>query len=122
MRVIIAGSRGCTNFDDLLKAIANSRFVISEVISGGAKGGDKLGELWAEKNSIPCSVFPAQWDFYGKKAGYLRNEEMANYAEALIAIWDGKSRGTSHMIDIALAKKLKIFIQYVNEPSDPLLG
>lgn len=85
------------------------------VVSGTAKGADKLGENWAELNNIPLEKYPADWNKFGKSAGYKRNTEMANNAEALIALWDGKSRGTKHMIDIATTKKLQIYIHFTEE-------
>lgn len=114
MRTIIAGSRGITDFKLVENIINNCIWEITTVISGGARGIDKLGELWAEKNNIPCEVFPADWDTFGKKAGYLRNIEMANTADALIVIWDGLSKGTKHMLTIAKKKKLKIYLYIVD--------
>lgn len=111
MRVIIAGSRTINiSVDDLSKIIIESKFNPTVVISGGAKGADTLGELWAFVNYIECEKYPADWDTYGKSAGYIRNELMASKADALIALWDGKSRGTKHMIDIAKKRKLPIHI------------
>jgi hypothetical protein len=86
-------------------------FEVSTVISGACpKGADKFGELYASLNNLPLILFPADWDKYKKKAGYIRNVEMANNAAALIAFWDGVSPGTKHMINIAKEKKLEIFI------------
>ncbi len=104
MKTIIAGSRTITSYDVIQKAIEASGIEITEVVSGRARGVDTLGEDWARTNNIPVTQFPvtpAEWKRYGKRAGYLRNRKMGEYAEALIAIWDGKSRGTGHMIDIA---------------------
>lgn len=110
MRTIIAGSRDCTDPDQLLAALAKCGWTPSMIISGAARGADRLGEIWAAENNISCERFPADWDHYGKTAGYQRNEQMANNAEALIALWDGKSRGTRHMIDIARQKGLRIYV------------
>lgn len=68
-----------------------------------------MGEFWALHHDIPVKKFPADWGGLGKRAGYLRNEQMADYADALIAVWDGKSKGTKHMIDVATVKELKVF-------------
>lgn len=81
-------------------------------MSGRAKGVDTLGEQYAKENNLLIAKFPADWDTYGKKAGYLRNVQMAEYAEACICIWDGVSPGTKHMIDIAKKKNLRLFIYY----------
>lgn len=76
----------------------SKNIIITEVVSGGAKGIDTLGEHWAKNNDIPIKVFQANWDLHGKSAGIIRNKEMGNYADILVAFWDYKSRGTKHMI------------------------
>jgi hypothetical protein len=70
------------------------------IISGGARGADKLGERYALSKGYPYIIMPADWDRYGKSAGYRRNQEMAERASACVVFWDGKSRGSKHMIDI----------------------
>lgn len=114
MKTIIAGSRDLTNYSLLLKAVENCGWAITSVVSGNARGADKLGEIYAEKNSLPCEKYPAEWDKYGKSAGYKRNVLMAENAEALIAIWDGVSKGTNHMINIAKSKGLRVYVYVVN--------
>jgi len=109
MKVIIAGSRDIEDYERLLRSIKESGFWISEVVSGTAQGADQLGERYALESQIKLTKFPAKWDTYGKRAGYLRNEQMAKYADCLIALWDGQSRGTKHMIDIAEAHGLKVY-------------
>lgn len=101
MKTIIAGSRSVTKLHILHEAITACPWTITEVISGGARGADRLGELWAKANGIPLTVMRADWSRYGLRAGALRNREMANVADALIALWDMKSRGTRDMIDVA---------------------
>jgi hypothetical protein len=108
MRTIIAGCRDIENEILVFGAIVQSGICITEVVSGGAKGVDRLGEEWADRNNIPVKLFPAQWKEHGKAAGPIRNDAMAIYANALIAIWDGQSRGTKNMIDNAIKYKLKI--------------
>lgn len=110
MKVIIAGGRDfnhlqalCDNCDKILSNQTNI-----EVVSGTAKGADTLGEVYADLRGYDVTKFPADWDKYGKGAGYIRNKEMAEYADALIAFWDGKSRGTKNMIDLARGKGLKV--------------
>lgn len=114
MRVIIAGSREIKDAMTILWAIEHSGFEITEVVSGTAQGVDQLGEMWAQTHDVPVKKFPADWSS-GKQGGYLRNLEMAGYADALIAIWDGKSKGTRHMIDIANNAGLKVFIYQVGQ-------
>jgi len=113
MRTIIAGSRGCTNKNYLLAALQECGITPTVVISGGACGADKLGEAWAAENGVPVELFPADWATYGKSAGFLRNEEMAKNAEALIALWDGESRGTKHMIACAKKHGLQVYVYLV---------
>ena len=115
MKTIIAGSRNITNYQLLEKSIKDSDFEITEVICGGARGVDNLGKKWAIENQIPVKMFPAQWNKFGKSAGYKRNIEMAEYGESLIALWDGISFGTKHMIDIAIEKGLNVYIHKVEE-------
>lgn len=110
MRTIIAGSRDGINYDDLLSAVEQIDWNPTVVLSGTARGADRMGERWASENNIPVEKFPADWNRYGKSAGYRRNAEMAQNADALIALWNGKSRGTKHMIDLANKAGLKIYI------------
>lgn len=117
MKVIIAGSRTIgiepdgsqsKNYDIIQDAINYTNFwPIYEVVSGTTKGVDKLGEWWAHAEVINVKQFPAEWKTYKNSAGIIRNESMAKYADALVAIWDGKSKGTKDMIDrmIQLHKK-----------------
>lgn len=115
MKVIIAGSRGITSLQDIMVAVYEAGFrandnPITEVVSGGAKGADTLGEVFAGLNSIPVKRFIPEWVRLGKKAGLVRNEEMGNYADALVAVWDGESRGTKHMIDFMKSINKPVFI------------
>lgn len=110
MKTIIAGSRGITDIRRVVAAVADSGFTISEVVSGGARGVDRLGEQYAARNGVPVRRFIPDWDGKGKVAGFIRNREMAEYADALIAIWDGQSRGTWNMIEEARKRNLKVFV------------
>ena len=114
MKTIIAGSRTCTNMKELGDALINAPFNVTTVICGKARGADTLGEQYAITKGLPLEYYPANWDKYGKQAGYIRNLDMAEAADALIAIWDGSSRGTAHMIKQAVARQLQV---YVYEPA-----
>ena len=116
IKVIIAGTRDFNdyaflkkNLDYFLQGINPNNEEI-EIVSGNARGADKLGERYAKEHNLPVKLFPANWDKYGKRAGYLRNQEMANYADVLIAFWDEKSKGTKHMIDIAKKQDLTVIV------------
>lgn len=113
MKTIICGSRNIADYSELTRAIADSGLDVTTVISGGARGVDKMGEVWARSNGRALRLFPADWRTYGKRAGYVRNEQMAQEAEAVIALWDGVSRGTRHMIDTARAKGLVVYVHLV---------
>lgn len=109
MKVIIAGSRTITDQNLLNTVIEQSRLLITEVVSGGAEGVDTLGEVWARSQNIRITRFLPDWDRNGTAAGILRNIEMAKYADALIVLWDGESRGTKHMIDHARSKGMYVW-------------
>jgi len=113
MKTIIAGSRDITEYDLVVQAIAESGFVITEVVCGMAKGVDMLGYRYAKDHRIPIKEFPADWNKHGRAAGPIRNKEMALYAEALIALWDGESRGTKNMIDLATKQGLRVYVKRV---------
>ena len=98
MKVIIAGSRHIEDFDALSQLVEGAGWEIDEVVSGGCRGVDEMGERWAEGHGIPVKTFVADWAHYGREAGELRNREMAHYADALILLWDGKSPGASCML------------------------
>jgi hypothetical protein len=113
MKVIIAGSRDITDFKVVLYAMDKCGFAVTEVVSGRCRGADKLGEEWASLKGIPVKPFPAKWNengYFVRNAGFKRNQEMAIYADALVALWDGQSKGTKHMIDTANARHLKVFV------------
>lgn len=115
MKLIIAGSRDFNNYNLLEKTVLEYYDLsdIDEVVSGTARGADTLGEQFAAKYNIPVTKFPALWDVYGKSAGYRRNVEMGLYGDALIAFWDGFSKGTRLMIDIAREKNLEVIIKMI---------
>lgn len=124
-RVVIAGSRGCPEEAPVLmgaiaKVLLNPIGEVPkgiEIISGGARGADRLGENFANAVGLKCKIVPAKWDEYGKRAGYLRNIEMAELegVEEIIVLWDGVSKGSKHMIDIALARNIKTTVLFYEE-------
>ena len=132
MKVIIAGSRTINSYIVVQDAIEKSGFDdmccpwmgtddctcegkvngITEVVSGCARGVDALGEEWAYMNHRQLKLFPADWS-NGPSAGHQRNARMAGYADALIAVWDGASKGTANMIAEAKKRGLKVFVYEV---------
>lgn len=113
MKTVVAGSRTILDYEIVAKAIKDSGFIITEVVSGGAVGPDSLGARWAWENKVPVKYFRPDWKQYGKQAGFLRNFEMAAYADAAIIIWDGRSGGTQDMIRRAKGCQCKLFIATV---------
>lgn len=133
LKVIIAGSRELTAPKLIDMAVAESGFDITEVVSGGAAGVDKNAAFWAEQVDIPITMFEPDWNNithrdaiirttkwgqkYDARAGLRRNQLMAVYADALIAIWNGKSKGTKHMIKTARRRELEIYIYRTDAPN-----
>jgi hypothetical protein len=119
VRIIIAGSRSFNDYDYLKEYCTNvimtnfyDHKLSPEIISGHASGADMLGEKFANEFGYKLTIFPADWDKYGKSAGYRRNVLMAEYAKRdphhsiLVAFWDGKSKGTLNMLSVAEQFKL----------------
>jgi hypothetical protein len=98
MKVVVAGSRSITNRAEVYRAIELSGWTITEVVCGTAAGVDTLGEEWAISKGIPVKKMPANWFLYGNKAGPIRNQKMAEYADAAVVVWDGQSKGALNMI------------------------
>lgn len=129
MKVIVAGGRFFSDYDlvrvtidRVLSALGDEPI---EIVSGRCStgiptfvaddgtevcGADGLGEKYAKSNGYAVKLFPANWKKYGKSAGFKRNVEMANYADALIVFWDGKSPGSKNMIQLANSYGLQIAI------------
>lgn len=114
-KIIIAGSRGYSNYKDFshwvdlcFKKVKGS----IEIVSGGATGPDSMGEKYAKEHDLKLKQFLPQWKLHGKRAApIIRNKDMGDYADRLIAFWDGKSRGTKNMIEYM--KKLKKNVQVI---------
>lgn len=120
IKLIIAGGREFNDYDmleekiDLFRQVHNDQKIT--IISGCARGADELGAKYAVNNNLRLINIPANWNLYGKSAGYRRNESMAKVATACMVFWDGESKGSKHMIDIATKKGLDtIVVHYVKE-------
>lgn len=117
MRLIIAGGRDFDDYDLLKKEVTayisfyghSSMFMDElEIVSGCARGADKLGERYAKELNIPIKEFPADWDYYGLSAGFIRNLQMAKYATHCIVFWNGESKGSLNMIKNASSRNLNV--------------
>lgn len=103
-KLIIAGGRDFNNYDGMSKCLDRLLKNINdniEIVCGMARCADRLGERYAKEHGYKVIYMPADWDLYGKSAGFKRNVQMAEYADALVAFWDGVSSGTKHMIETA---------------------
>lgn len=117
-RVIVCGGRDFNDVDKCNQALdyylreSNDKY---EIVSGHAKGADTLGEQYAISNNIELTLFPADWNKYGRAAGPIRNRQMLDYAlkskAIIIAFWNGKSRGAKNMIDISTNAGVTVYIE-----------
>jgi len=113
MILLIAGSRTFDDYEFLKRKVEESIELeeVSLVISGGAKGADLLVEKFALEHELDFRCYPANWDKYGKRAGFIRNTEMVSLADVVLLFWDGKSKGTKSTLQLTRnkAKPLKVF-------------
>lgn len=107
-KLAIIGGRDFINYE-LLKETMKS-IECKTIISGGARGADSLGSIYAKTNGINFVLFKAEWDKYGKSAGFIRNELIINECDKVLAFWDGESKGTAHSIELAKKQKKPIEI------------
>ena len=114
MKLGIIGSRTFDNYIVLEEFIKNTLQVdkIELIVSGDAQGADKMGAFFAERNNIKTLIFPPDWDKHGKAAGFIRNKDIVNNSDIILAFWDGKSKGTRHSIGLAHKMKKTVIIYY----------
>lgn len=122
VRLIIAGGRDFKDYDffrnaalDFVSTLGDRSNI--EIVSGGAKGVDAMGERFAKEEGLALRIFPADWSRYGRAAGPIRNEGMAIYSTHLLSYWNGVSKGTKSMI--SLAKKEDLIVKVVDTSSVP---
>ena len=118
MRTIIAGSR-TASLTNVYQAIELCPWKddISVVVSGTARGADTYGDSWAKEKNIPIVQYKPDWDGLGKAAGFIRNQQMAENADALILVWDGQSHGSKHMLSCAEKLGLKVYVYHFKSAS-----
>lgn len=113
IRLAIVGGRNFQDYDYMKRCIDQLRkeYSVIGIISGGARGADTLGERYAREAGIDTRIFPADWDRYGKSAGFRRNRDIVANCDAVAAFWDGRSKGTQNTIELARAagKPVRIF-------------
>lgn len=112
IRLAIIGGRDFTNYEYMKNSLAKlaQDVTIIQVVSGGARGADSLGEQWANEQNIPINIFPAQWEKYGRSAGFRRNKDIINNCDMVAAFWDGQSRGTENSIQLAKEQRKPVRI------------
>jgi len=99
MKIAIIGSRSFINIDLMTQTLND--LDIDEIISGGAKGADTLARNYAIENRIPLKEFKPDWAQYGRGAGIIRNKQIIDSADYILAFWDGQSKGTQSSINYA---------------------
>jgi len=125
IKVIIAGSRYFNDYEFLQEKMDKllNRYLFCpeevEIISGHASGADSLGERYAKSRGFSLKLFPDDWDNYGKSAGPIRNAQMADYATHCAVFWNGFSKGSSNMINVAKYAGLKVKEFKVTIPLPP---
>jgi|WetSurSiteA1Bulk_404760.scaffolds.fasta_scaffold130028_2 hypothetical protein len=118
MKIAVVGSRSFKDYDYLVKKLDEVIFGFEEfgdihefeIVSGGAKGADRMAEWYAEFREYPIKIFLPDWDKYGKSAGYKRNQRIVDSSDVVAAFWDGESRGTKHSIDLAVKQNKQVLI------------
>lgn len=100
MKVAIIGSRTFNDYNFLKETLEPYIENITMIISGGADGADSLAEKWAKKSEKDIMIYNPKWSLYGKRAGYIRNKKIVENCDALLAFWDGKSKGTKSSLDL----------------------
>jgi hypothetical protein len=110
MKIAVIGSRNFNDYNRLKRIL--DLYPISTIVSGGASGADSLAEKYADEKKLTKQIFPAQWDLFGKKAGFIRNTTIIENCDMVIVFWDGSSKGTKDSLDKAQNLKKTTLIAY----------
>jgi len=114
LKLIVAGSRDWPwrqyIFDALDHYTKNYPKEYIEIVDGGALGADRCGRDWAIERGIKYKTMNADWDGLGMRAGLERNTQMAEYANAAIVFWNGKSTGSADMIRKASMAGMRVVV------------
>ena len=105
IKLMVCGSRGITNEQFVFNAIDEYVAELNDdviIIEGEARGVDSIAKKWALTHNKQIMSFPAQWDLYGKSAGFRRNYDMVKACDYCLVLWDGQSKGTKHDIDLCV--------------------
>jgi len=115
IKIGVIGSRSFNNYELTKRTLDEYLDKVWVIVSGGASGADSLGEKWANENNIKTCIYKPDWDIYGKKAGFIRNKDIVDDSDIVIAFWDGLSRGTEHSINLARKMNKEVRIVYFNK-------
>ena len=115
IKIGVIGSRSFNDYELLKRVLDEYLGKVWVVVSGGAKGADSLGEKWANENNIKTCIYKPDWDTYGKGAGMIRNKDIVEDSDIIIAFWDSLSRGTEHSINLAKKMDKEVRIVYFNK-------
>jgi len=110
MKIAVIGSREFNDYSKLKQEIEKLNLTISKVISGGAKGADALGEIWARENGVELTIYQPDWKKYGRSAGVIRNKLIIEDCDVCIAFWNGKSKGTKNSIEFCKKLNKTLFL------------
>lgn len=108
IRVAVIGSRGFKNYEAMVEEL--KKLPVDVIVSGGAKGADSLAEKYATVANIETLIFPADWKKYGKRAGFVRNKDIIDNCDYVVAFWDGSSSGTLNSLQYAKSTNKPIFL------------
>lgn len=112
MKIGIIGSREFDNYTQVKDVMNEYVDKVEVIVSGGAKGADMLGEMWAKENNKETLIFLPEWDKYGKRAGFIRNQDIVKNSNLVIAFWNGVSKGTKSSIDLCAKFGIPVKIIY----------
>lgn len=114
MKIGIVGSRNFNQYSLVKEVMDDYIDEVDTVVSGGAKGADTLGELWANENDKATLIFKPDWEKYGKRAGFIRNQDIVKNSDLVLAFWDGQSKGTKSSIDLCKKFGIPFKVIYYN--------
>lgn len=112
MMIGVIGSRTFNDYKLLSKVLDLYKNFDYIIVSGGANGADSLSEKYAKENNIKTNIYLPDWKKYGKSAGFIRNNDIVNNSDIIIAFWDGKSKGTKHSISLAKKQNKNVSVYY----------
>lgn len=109
-KIAVVGSRDYDNLEGVRTFVTGFAGADVEIVSGGARGVDREAEKTSRRLGIPVKVFPADWERHGKQAGFIRNQQIVDYCDELVAFWDGTSNGTRHAYRQAVAQEKPVAV------------